>query len=246
MTAGQPQVLAFADLSDANLADLYAYPEKRWVRANMVASVDGAAAIDGTVGNLTNSSDQRILNTVRSLADVVLIGAGTARAQRYVSVPATREIRQRHGLSPTVPVAVVSHRASLDPALVSAADVAPLVVTSRAAPAEATDALREAGAEVIVLDSPTATSILDALTERGYPRILCEGGPSVLGLLLAKNALDELCVTTAPMLVGGTAPRIVAASEHATSPMTCQHIVFDAAGYQFARWVRRAVRSGHG
>ena len=75
-------------LTDAALAALYDYPDlgappARWLRANMVASLDGAATVDGHSGGLSNEADQQVFAMLRAHADVILVGAGTARAEGY-------------------------------------------------------------------------------------------------------------------------------------------------------------------
>ena len=68
--------------SEIDLAEAYAFPVGRsWVRAIFVASIDGAATVDGRSGGLGNETDRRIFALQRALADVVLVGAGTARAE---------------------------------------------------------------------------------------------------------------------------------------------------------------------
>ena len=74
-------------LTDRRLAALYAYPEVppsgRWLRANMVTSLDGAAALNGRSGGLSGEGDRQVFALLRALADVIVVGAGTARAERY-------------------------------------------------------------------------------------------------------------------------------------------------------------------
>jgi riboflavin biosynthesis pyrimidine reductase len=51
------------------------------VRLNMIASVDGATALDGRSGGLGGPAARRFFVALRSLADVVLVAAGTVRAE---------------------------------------------------------------------------------------------------------------------------------------------------------------------
>ena len=51
------------------------------VRLNMIASIDGAIAVDGTSGAVGGDPDRRVYAALRSLADIVLVAAGTARAE---------------------------------------------------------------------------------------------------------------------------------------------------------------------
>ena len=74
-------------LADADLAARYAYPEltgesAHWVRANMVASLDGAASLNGRSRGLSSDWDRQVFAMLRAIADVILVGAGTARTAR--------------------------------------------------------------------------------------------------------------------------------------------------------------------
>lgn len=195
-------------LDDAALAAHYAYPDgltAPWVRVNFVASVDGAVSVDGRSGGLGSDADRTVFGLLRELAEVVLVGAGTVRAEDYRG--ARRPTRGR-GSPP--PIAVVTGSADLDPAarLFTDTRVPPIVLTLATADAGRRDRLAAAGAEVVVLDRLTPDALLTELGRRGLHRVLCEGGPSLLGSLAAADAVDELCLTVAPLLAGGDAGRI--------------------------------------
>ena len=49
----------------------------------MIESADGAAAVDGLSGGLGGSADHEIFGLLRALAGVILVGAGTVRAEAY-------------------------------------------------------------------------------------------------------------------------------------------------------------------
>ncbi|MGZ8750709.1 MAG: pyrimidine reductase family protein [Pseudonocardia sp.] len=196
------------DLDDAALAAHYAWPEARAVpvvRVNFVASLDGAVTVDGQSGGLGNAADRKVFHLLRELAEVVLVGAGTVRAENYNGVQ-----RNTRGRDTPPPVAVVTGTADLDPAsrLFTDSVVPPLILTVESAPADRRGALAEAGGDVVVLPRLTPDVLLGELARRGLDRVLCEGGPSLLGTLQAADAVDELCLTVAPLLVGGEAGRI--------------------------------------
>jgi 5-amino-6-(5-phosphoribosylamino)uracil reductase len=196
------------DLDDAALAAHYAWPEARAVpvvRVNFVASLDGAVTVDGRSGGLGNAADRKVFHLLRELAEVVLVGAGTVRAENYNGVQ-----RNTRGRDTPPPVAVVTGTADLDPAsrLFTDTVVPPLILTVESAPADRRATLAEAGGEVVVLPRLTPDVLLGELARRGLDRVLCEGGPSLLGTLQAADAVDELCLTVAPLLVGGEAGRI--------------------------------------
>lgn len=193
--------------------ELYPSPEE-WLRANMVASVDGAATLGGRVGDLTGSADQDVLIALRMLADAVLVGAGTVRAEGYGPIdvaPEWADHRREVGLVPVPPLAIVSNSGELDTSasVFTDAEVGPLIVVPETCPR--LDVLRAHG-EVITAGDRTVDldAALTGLRERGYRRILCEGGPTLLGDLVAADLLDELCLAVSPMLAGGAsgiAPR---------------------------------------
>ena len=105
---------------------------------------------------------------------------------------------------------MVTGSAELDPAsrLFTDTAVPPIVLTLPTAPADRRERLAAAGGDVVVLDRLTPDALLGELARRGLHRVLCEGGPSLFGALIAADAVDELCLTVAPLLAGGAAGRI--------------------------------------
>lgn len=186
----------------------YAYPEHvsaAYVRVNFVSSVDGAVTVDGTSGGLGSDGDRRVFGVLRELADVVLVGAGTARAENYRGAK-----RPTRGTTTPPPIAVVTGSAQLDPTSPLFTDTVtpPIVLTTSDADADRCAALRAAGADVVMLDHLTPDALVAELSRRGLHRVLLEGGPSLFGTFLAADAVDELCLTVAPLIAGGDAGRI--------------------------------------
>ena len=203
-----PLPATFDRLDDEALAAHYAYPDELaapFVRVNFVCSADGAASVDGLSGGLGSAADQRVFGLLRQLAEVVLVGAGTVRAEGYRGAR-----RPTRGRDTPPPIAVVTGSAELDPAsrLFTDTAVAPIVLTLPTAPADRRERLAAAGGDVVVLERLTPDLLLGELARRGLHRVLCEGGPSLFGTLIAADAVDELCLTLAPMLAGGSAGRI--------------------------------------
>jgi riboflavin biosynthesis pyrimidine reductase len=192
-----------------DLETVYAYPpgKDRWVRANMVTALDGFATLDQTSKTLSGSADTKVLGILRALCDVVLVGAGTARAENYKAIqigPVRAEIRARQGLSASPPIAVVTRTLDLDLStpLFTQADARTIVATTSRASAEAL-AAAELVADLIVHDDEIDLALLlDQLAERGLHRVLSEGGPGLLTDLLAAGLVDELCLTVSPTVVG--------------------------------------------
>jgi riboflavin biosynthesis pyrimidine reductase len=169
------------------------------VRLNMIASIDGATAVAGLSGGLGGPADQALFAVLRSQADIVLVAAGTVRAEHYGPAP--------------VPVAVISRSCQLDwdSPFFTAAIAPPFVVTVAEAPALERKKAAVL-AEVIIAGERDVdlAFALGALGERGFARVLAEGGPSLNGQLAAAGLLDELCLTLSPLLAGGQAKRILA------------------------------------
>ena len=184
-----------------NSAACTAYPEnlsQPWMRVNFVSSIDGCVAVDGVSGGLGTPADKSVFGILRELCDVVVVGAGTARAENYGGVQVSDEARARRtadGLAPVPPILVVSAHASIDPEsrLLRDTEVPPILVVGRDADSAAISALRSAGAQVEVTDSPNVTSgdIDRALSARKLRHVLCEGGPSLFGQLIEDNAVDR-------------------------------------------------------
>lgn len=193
---------------EPDLATHYAYPDDLvtpYVRVNFVSSIDGAVTVDGTSGGLGSDGDERVFGVLRELADVVLVGAGTARAENYRGAR-----RPTRGTDSPPSIAVVTGSAGLDPKapLFTDTRTPPIVLTTAEADAEQRAALHEAGADVVTLDHLTPDALLAELARRGLRRVLLEGGPSLFGSFLAADAVDELCLTVAAVIAGGDAGRI--------------------------------------
>ena len=242
-------------LADAAVAALYAYPDpdappRCWVRANMVASLDGAAAVEGRARGLSSEADEQVFAMLRALTDVILVGAGTARAEHYGPVrPESEGLRWawlRDGRTPSAPIAVVTRALDLDLASPLLAGAPPhgrtIVITTQAAPAERRAAAART-AEVIVAGEAMVDMMaaVEALGERGYPRVLTEGGPHLLAQIAAEGLLDELCLTLSPLLAGPAADRIVAGGlpmpGGGAQPFTLKHVLADE-GFLLCRYVR--------
>lgn len=204
-------------------AERPAPPDRPWVLANFVAGLDGAVAIDGRVGPLTSPADQRIFHHLRGLADVVLVGAGTVRAEGYGSIRPSAEVRAERldrGQRPVPPVAVVSASLSLDAdaPFFTAAETPPLVICPQTADRVRRERLADR-AEVLVAGEKLVDlgAALRELRTRGAHVVLCEGGPALMSELLKDGLLDELCLTIAP-LTGGDPLRLV--GDAARPPLT--------------------------
>lgn len=182
-----------------DLAELYAVPRLPWLRVNMISTLDGAAAGDsGRTGSINNAADKRVFDELRAQADVIVVGAGTARDENYG--PADR------------PILVVSRSGVLPQRL---RDAAP--------------------GSVIVEPMGDPAAFKQSLVDRGWSNILCEGGPTLLRDLLAAGAVDELCTTIVPRVIGGEHPRILDGPP-IDLPLTL-HALAEDDGTLLARWL---------
>lgn len=248
-----------ADLSDRELAARYGYPgrpgERRcWLRANMIASLDGAATAGGRSGGLSGEADRQVFAMLRALTDVIVVGAGTARKEGYRPVrPRTEGTRWawlREGRTPSPPIAVITRRLDLDLAspllAASPADARTIVITTEAAPAGRRAAVA-ATADVVIAgrENVDVQAAVQALADRGHRRILTEGGPHLLGQFIDADLLDDLCLTFSPLLAGPGAGRIVAGPGLAPQPggaqvrpLTLVHVLAADGGYLICRYAR--------
>jgi riboflavin biosynthesis pyrimidine reductase len=186
------------------------------VRLNMIASLDGAAALAGRSGGLGGRADKAVFAAVRSLADVILVGAGTVRIERYGPARLNEEARTGRiaaGLGPVPPIAVVTRSCRLDwgSRFFVDAEARPIIFTAAAAAeADREAAARVADVYVVGEDGVNLRRAIDVLNDRGHENVLAEGGPLVAATLAAEDLLDEVCLTIAPLVVGGDARRILA------------------------------------
>ncbi|MEV4432291.1 pyrimidine reductase family protein [Streptomyces sp. NPDC049585] len=250
-----PYPVSPADLEDREwgldeLADLYAYPEHggggAWLRANMVSSLDGAAHHEGRSQPLSSAADMRIFGTLRGLADAVVVGAETVRQEGYRPTRAREAFAARRaalGQGPAPVIAVVSAGLALDFTLplFTSPLVPTVVLTGAAAPAERVAAARAAGTEVVVAGEGRevdAARVPALLAERGLTRLLTEGGPRLLGQFASAGVLDEMCLSLAPMVATGTAPRIMAGPPLAVPARFSLESMLEDAGFLFTRYRR--------
>lgn len=237
-----------ADLSDADLEELYGYPDgldRPWVQTNFVSSADGAVSVDEVSEGLSHPADKRIFLLGRDLCDVVLVGGGTVRAENYRGARTTgerAERRARHGLAPVPPIAVVTGSANLDPAapLFTDTRVPPILFVSERAPVDKITALTQAGADIVVAGEQTVDvrQVMTELRRRGLFRVNCEGGPALFGDLIANDLVDQLCLTVAPLLAGAGAGRIVSGSPSASPRRMDLASILSEDGYTMHRYRR--------
>ena len=210
-------------LTDEDLAQIYAAPAGNWLRVNMVSTLDGAATGEsGRSGSINNAADHRVFHLLRHLCDAIIVGAGTARIEGYR--PATR------------PLVVVSRSGAVPPLLESAPAGSVLLATCASSPG--LGAVKEhMGEDVLVLGQDTVDlpALRGALSERGLNQLLCEGGPQLLGDLLASGLVDEVAATVVPCMIAGEHPRITAGAP-VDVPLRL-HSLLEQDGALLGRWL---------
>lgn len=237
------------EVTDDDLERIYAYPPDLtgpWVQVNFVSSADGAAAVEDRSEGLSHPADKRIFLLARDLADVVLVGAGTVRAEGYRGArtdAGRRDRRKRLGLAEIPPIAVVTASARLEPDSPVFTDtrVPPIIITTEHAPERRRAELADAGGEILIAGEQMVdlTAALGELARRGLKRIDCEGGPHLFGELIAQDLVDQLCLTVAPLLAGAGADRIAVGRATTESRRLDLASVLYEDGFSMLRYRRR-------
>ena len=222
----------------------YPRSETPVLRVNFVSSIDGAVTIDGVSGGLSGPSDKIIFDTLRRSCDALIVAAGTVRSENYDGLrldEAGRDWRRGQGLSPYPLMVVVSGSLDLDldQKVFSDAPIRPIVVTHAAAPAERRAAV--AGVADLIVAGEREVDLRAAVAElhrRGATQLLCEGGPRLLGSLVAADLVDEMCLTVSPVLAGGgAAGRVAAGPPSVPRALSLRHVLTDG-DMVFLRYAR--------
>jgi len=216
-----------------------------WVMANMVGGLDGSAAIGGRVSDLSTAPDADLFVSMRALADVVLVGAETVRREGYagLSLPEPRvAVRVAAGKAAEPAFAVVTRSLDLDWSATPFAEPRgerALIITCASADPDRMDRARQV-ADVLVagLDRVDPVEAMAQLSHRGHHVVLCEGGPTWLGQLVATDQLDELCLTISPLMGGDPLPISVSPPGSHLVHMSLMHVLTED-DTLFLRYERR-------
>ena len=199
-------------------------PHRPWLRVNMITSVDGGVTdAEGLSGGLGGPGDRAAFRALRALADAVLVGAGTVRAEGYGPHRIDASVagrRRADGRAAPAAIAVVSESLQLDTAapLFTKAVTPTIVVTCAASRADRRRRLQEVGDVIVAGDAHVdLAAAVDELRRRRMNSIVCEGGPTLNARLLGAGLLDELCVTLAPQLLGREAARMISGASGAAA-----------------------------
>ena len=239
-TGGREPILP--DDSEAALVELYRAPRGPWLRANMIGTLDGAATgPDGVTESINGPADARVFGMLRALADVVIVGAETVRAEGYRAPRVAHRLRpgRRERGQAEHPALAILTRSGRLPTETLTDEPAPWVFTTTGS--EHLDHLRRHlpadrlhvhdGADV---DLATVRAVL---ADAGLGQQLTEGGPHLLAQLMAAGLVDELCLTWSPLVVGGPAQRILSTDAwlHPPASLSLVHLLH-ADGVLIGRW----------
>lgn len=212
----------------SRLARWYATPQREWLRLNFVTSITGnAAGADGTSDPLSSRTDRTVLGVIRRLSDVVLVGASSVRAEGYL-LPRTAPLAVITGSGNLTGHRIPEEIASGRLLVICAEAVAPRVRAGLPSAVEVIPIATQSG--VVPIDQALA-----ALRVRGLASIVCEGGPTLAAQLVKANLVDELCLTTSPMLGELRLPMLSGAV--GDGRLSLSQLLVDESDALYARWM---------
>jgi riboflavin biosynthesis pyrimidine reductase len=224
-----PPIDIFAAGARERITELYRLPAPERVRINLIASVSGSAAgSDGTSDTLSSPADRLILKVIRALSDVVVVGAASVRAEGYfVPKDGVLAVVSRTGDFTGHHIRDTGNHGTL------------LILCPASAVRTAQSTIGLADVTVVAVPdvegSLSAGAILGALGDQGFSSIVAEGGPALARHLVLGGVVDELCLTTSPVLNGGRLP-MFGAGEFDGHPMALNQLLVDEGGFTYARW----------
>ena len=210
------------------------------VRTNMVSTLTGSATMNHVSEDMGNDTDGQLFAALRNWADVVLVGAQTVRAEDYSGVaPATDGSRP-------APIAVPSRSLDFDITSDFFTDFTtpPILLVPHSSwddqeLAQRIVTIESAGAEVCDAGKGTVQDYISVLKDRGFKRVLCEGGPGMIGQLVDIDAIDQMYLTLDPHLSTGVeTPMATFQGEHSHHRMQLENVAADHDGTVFLRYSR--------
>ena len=194
--------------------------DRPYLGLNMVSSLDGKATLDWRTKGLSTDVDRRLFHHLRTQADAVMVGAGTARAERYGRITKNDELRQKRvneGLVPDALAVVVSGRLDLPPDLPLLNEPDQRVVIATGSDEELPGLESKVEYARVGDDLPRLMSYLKE--RHGVRSVLCEGGPTLNSFLFAADLVDELFLTLNPKVIGGAAALTIVAGRELVEPL---------------------------
>ncbi len=199
-----------------------------WVMANMVMTADGAYSSSGTTRQISGDADREMFHMLRAAADVILVGAGTARTERYRRPTTTANLaplRVEMGLTLAPRLAVVSTTGSFPPDQPFFSGEGPDPVIFMPENRQPDPPLDSVEVRKIGTTEVEPGAVLESLYDDGARVVLCEGGPHLLGQLASAGLVDELFLTLAPVLVGGSQTGLLGGVEQMHRQMRIHHLI---------------------
>ena len=177
-----------------------------YVLINMVSSLDGGTTSGGKAARIGSETDRQVMRTLRSHVDAVMIGANTLRAER-LSLGLDEPARSQ-------PIAIIVTNTGdlpLESHLIRHERQKVLVLVGESCPEEAIESLGRCGGDVLLRAPTTQAGAIDLGVALGVLKdehavglLLIEGGPTLNHALISRNLADELFLTLAPKLLGGS------------------------------------------
>jgi riboflavin biosynthesis pyrimidine reductase len=201
------------------------HADRPWIGLCMVSSLDGSISVDGASGRLGNPNDLDVLLTLRSIADMILVGAGTARGEGY---GAPKKVGQRIG--------VVTNSAAVDLETELFTSGAGFLITHDAADVDDSrvQVIRAGRDHVDIAEAVTRLAEIDP----DVTYVQAEGGAGFNGSLFGHDLIDELDLSLSPHLVGGRGPRVTSGADEHLRRFELAHLLVDSEGFVFSRWTR--------
>jgi riboflavin-specific deaminase-like protein len=215
-----------------------ARPDRPYLGINMVSSLDGKATLDWRTKGLSTEVDRRLFHHLRTQADAVMVGAGTAREERYGRITKTEELRQKRqneGFVPDALAVIVSGRLDLPPDLPILDDPEQQIVIATGSDGELPDVRAKVEYARVGDDLPRLMAYLH--DRHGVRSVLCEGGPTLNSFLFAANLVDELFLTLNPKILSGASALTIVAGRELVDPLEPRLIsVAENGGELYTRW----------
>jgi riboflavin biosynthesis pyrimidine reductase len=213
---------------DLAAAERHRVGDRPWVGACMVAGLDGAVVIDQRSGALSSPEDTALLAALRRVADVILVGAGTVRAEGYGP---PKKPGQRIG------VVTASGAVDVTTDLFTSGAGFLVMPEGRAAPGDGIPVVRAGHGHVAIAEAlRRLDQVLDPPTFVQF-----EGGPALNGSLVDSGCLDELNLTISPRIGGGDGPRLVTGAAEVVRDYELVQLA-RAGSFLFGRWVNPTPR----
>ncbi|MFA5775279.1 MAG: dihydrofolate reductase family protein [Ilumatobacteraceae bacterium] len=212
--------------AEITVAQAYSVPRRRhpdgrpWIGLCMVTSIDGSTVVHGNSQALSGPADREVLVGLRSLADVIVVGASTIRQEEY-------DKPSKPGLT----IGIVTRTADLDLETNLFRSGAGFLILPEDVPVSNPD-VRCVRAGNGSVDLPKAMRQLEGTF------VQLEGGPTLNASMFAADLVDEINITISPLVVGGNGPRLTANGSDIATRFEVAHVLHDE-GFLFIRYVRR-------